>query len=234
MERWTMEVVVPRLRPSVVVIGLSSRELNDRGLDAADAYDLVVGSRGFRNATGDGTIADRLEDRLAGWSYLVRYRTILREPSRWSGRKGSPPGARVNELGVLRALRIFDNATYATRPRFLRATAARSLNDFTIGGREIAALGRLVNRLTARGIRVVLLEMPITDDEIKLHPNGAADYARFEAALARFVAAHPAVRYLDMRARFPGTADFRDPHHLNGRGKGRFTQLLASIIKGAP
>lgn len=233
LERWTLEVVVPRLRPKTVVIGVSSRELNDRGLDAAHAYDVVIGSRGFRDATGDGTFADRLEDRIAESSYLVRYRSVLRQPSRWGGRKGSPVGSRVNDLGVLRALRIFDNATYATTPRLSRATATRSLNDLTFGGRETAALGRLVTGLTSRGIRVVLLEMPITEDEIRLHPAGAADYARFEALLARFAAAHPAVRVFDMRERFPDTADYRDPHHLNGTGKARFTGLLADVLKAS-
>ena len=218
---WTMHVVVPRLHPKVVVVGLSSRELNDLGSSSEQAYQSVRGSPGGRSVAPDLSPTEWIL-RAGDQSYLVRYRQRLRSPSTLFD---IPPGAgrnSVGRLGTLAALRIFTRPQYLTED-FHKNVVPRTLARFAVGGRALDALRHLVDELTAARIRVVLVKMPVTQDAIDAHPHGAEDYRRFEQILATFASQ---TQVIDADAWFDGTAEFADPFHLNSKGRERFTRQL--------
>lgn len=225
---WATKVAVERLRPHTVVIGVASRDLNDGS--GSPAYDTITSSPAAKIVNGKDGFADRLEQRAADWSYLVRYRTQIRRPYAWLKEEPSVVGERVDvtPLGSISNWIIQD--TYQVREAFRRQGAERAYRDYSIGGLELASLGHLVDNLTARGIEVVIVTMPVTEDAIALHPRGALDQARFVETLSTFVASR-GVRYLDMDAAFPGTVGFADPHHLASSGRRRFTALLAEFLQ---
>jgi hypothetical protein len=226
-ELWTLKVVVPRLKPRVVVIGMNSAELNENGVDAFE--NLFVDSKGWRDISGDGPTYDRLVDDFTDWLYLVRYRQVLRKPSGFF--RTSPDRARgeVSRLGVPAEIKRFQTSPYAIKAG-LRQVAGKIFYKYKVGQDRVAALGAMVDALVGQGIKVVLVRMPITADEIPFHPNGAADYARFVKVFDAFIEARPAIRYFDSMPLFPGTAYFRDPHHVNLAGKERLTRLIADVV----
>jgi hypothetical protein len=82
------------------------------------------------------------------------------------------------------------------------------------------------------GIRVVLVEMPVSADIYDFHPRGAADYQDFERALAGVVA-DTHVDFINMTPSFASFDSFTDPFHVNSIGRERFTRLLADAVRSA-
>ena len=229
VEPWLLDVVVPRLRPETVVIGVSSRDLNDQA--SHRQFDLFRTSDAGRWVMHHRALPDRIERAAERWSYLVRYRGDLRRPRRLAGHHDPlREVAHVGSLGQLRALDIYATASYAVTPHFVREARADALHDYSIGGAQLAALRRTVAGLRARGVRVVLLEMPVTADAIALHPRGAADYARFTTRL-RGVADATGARLVDLTKTFDSTRLFFDPFHLNGSGRAVFTAAIADRVR---
>jgi hypothetical protein len=229
VEPWLLDVVVPRLAPETVVIGVSSRDLNDHA--SHRQFDLFRTSDEGRWAMHHRSPPDRLERAAERWSYLVRYRDDLRRPRRLAGHRDPLRAvADIGVLGQLHALDIYAHADYAVTPHFVREARSDALHDYSIGGEEVAALRRTVTGLRARGVRVVLLEMPVTEDAIALHPHGAADYARFTARL-RDVAGVTEAQLVDLTSTFGSTRFFFDPFHLNGSGRAAFTAALADRLR---
>lgn len=229
VEPWLLDVVVPRLRPQTVVIGVSSRDLNDHA--SHRQFDLFRTSDEGRWVMRHRSLPDRLERAAERWSYLVRYRDDLRRPRRIAGQHDPlREVARIGPLGQLRALDIYAHADYAVTPRFVREARSDALRDYSIGGAQTAALRRTVTGLRARGVRVVLLEMPVTQDAIALHPRGAADYERFTTRL-REVAGATGAEIVDLTGAFGSTRFFFDPFHLNGSGRAAFTVALGTRLR---
>lgn len=232
LEAWTLGVVVPLLRPRVVVIGLSSRELNDRGRNQQQQYDLFLRSPDGRRAAGEEGPADTVRRWAERASYLIRYRTVLRRPFDGSPGGGSAPGAEVDAFGTLRGIVRFAAPRYIVGADFRRRTTDQVLNDFSIGGVQSAALARLLNGLERRGITPVVVTMPVSADAIAMHPRGAPDYQRALTALRDFLRAR-SVHTIDLADAFPGTTLFSDPFHLTARGRQRFTDLVATDARSA-
>jgi hypothetical protein len=223
LDLWTLGVVVPRLKPDTVVIGMSSRELNDGGSASARAFRSVRRSPGGRAIRSDLSPTERIQWLGERASYLVRYRSRLRAPSTLKETPDAQRRAAVGPLGGLTAIRLFDDATYTVTDRFRNQVIPQAFGGFAIGGVEASALGHLVGELVRAGIEVVLVEMPITDDIIPAHPRGAEDYRRFEQVLGLV---SRSARVVDGDAWFEGTGEFADPLHLNGAGRERFTRQL--------
>jgi hypothetical protein len=104
------------------------------------------------------------------------------------------------------------------------------LNDFDIGGRQVAALRSTVEHLRAAGVDVALLPLPVTDDYVSLHPGGAADQAAFRRALDA-VAGAADVAVL-ATPELPVSA-FADTHHLNGSGADELSAALPDLLDRA-
>ena len=227
LEFWTLHVVVPRLRPRVVVIGLSSREFNGAGLNQRGFARKFFASQAVRRLDGRLSTLGRIDAWLSDHSDLIRYRKVLRLPA--TAHKVAHPSD-VNAYGVTNSLGPFQRRPYGFGEAFRLRITESVLNDYRISRAEIAALDRLVRALDGMKIGVALVEMPLTRDVIPMHTHGERDYAAFKRALAAFEASHHVVA-VDMRTPFPETSEFVDPLHLDARGARRFTSMLASILK---
>jgi hypothetical protein len=229
MDFWLLHVVVPRLHPRIVVLGVSSRDLNDRGISSGDAYRSLRRSTGGRSVAPNLSPTERIEAIAEKVSAVVRYRSILRQPSRWFGTDPRQVAAVVSPLGVPRAIR-FLNHPYKIKDDFYPRIVPRMYSNFSTGGVATRSLDHLVSSLVALKIQVVLVEMPITLDVYPVHPNGMDDYRLFERSLGAVVSESGA-RFINMIPRFPSTLQFGDPLHVNGEGRQRFTDLLAAMLR---
>jgi hypothetical protein len=220
---WTIHIVIPILRPRVVIIGTSSSDLtpNDtvRNVQARQFFS----SPGARQAFGTESVLQRA-DRVAGSiSDLFLYRNVLRRPSLWGKRPTLIDGTEViSPLGSDLSLR---DRTYADPQWIQDALQHVVLGNFTVGGPELDALGQILSTAGRRGIFALVVNMPVTADFVAFHPHGAADYHEASAAM-RQLATAANVPFVDVGV-WP-TSLFGDPIHLNAAGSQRFTAVLAA------
>ena len=230
---WTRKVVVPLLHPDVVVVGFNSGEMNDNWDTSRQLYARLVDSPYGKRISGRGGVLAKTDAWMIDHSYLMRYRTVLRNPvDAVLGRDDKGQAAQaVDHLGTLKLGPNFARRRYTTGLSVSLATWNDMFHNYRPGGKQAAALDRLVDDLTAKGIRVVIVRMPVTKDIIPLHPNGQADRDRFTRFLAAFVASHP-VRFIDAEEAIGGgTSLFLDPVHMNLEGQRRTTTFVAGVLK---
>jgi hypothetical protein len=231
VELWTLRVLLPRLRPNIVVIGLGSHELNSGNTVAQRLLEGLLTSSAWSDLVGEGSLWERLIRGAEKKFFVVRYRrhlgrsTLFRNPR-------SRQASTCRRLGTPRALLLFRFRAYRSEERQIQIWK-ELLNHFEVGDGEMAALGRLIDGLRAARITPLLVRMPITRDWIDLHPGGGVDFERFERALS-FFALERRVPYADIASEFDSLEDYADPVHLNGKGLLRFTNILAEFIKGVP
>jgi hypothetical protein len=218
VDAWTRELVVPRLDPDVVVVAVSSRDLNDNGAGVAVSDESFRQSPGGRRLLRTESAADRLERWLDDRSALLRYREVLRRPlEAFTGY--DPPdrnAAAITDSGLETRLLGDDYRGDAEILRFMRD---EPLRQFALGGVQQAAFEHLVLGLAAGGRRVVVLDVPVTADYVASHPHGEDDVGARRAGVEL-------VRPGVWADRF-----FSDPLHLNGSGVARLTSLVDAALR---
>jgi len=246
IERWTLDVVLPMLKPHLVVLGLQSLELNDGSYGGKRSLKELKKSYGWRRRRTGASGPQRMLLALERRSYLVRYRRFFVEPSiakrrrlfrlrrfvndpRYLFRKSRGRFAAVSPLGMLDALRVFKERTYRIPDRIRRVWVEQYLNDFEVGGTELAALRRLVHGVRSSGIPILVVQTPTTPDWTALHPGGEQDFDRFKAALSSAIRELD-VPFVDMTPAFSSLEPFADPIHLNQTGWRRFTGIICDQI----
>ena len=228
IERWTIDIVVNLAEPQTVVIGVIGRDINDNGIGQQAYFERLIASQDYAAARRGN--ASNPADSIAGWLNdhwaLWRMRPYLRQPITFArdvfrGGVAQPPtvGAQGAELESLYQFEyLFDEDWRAFWTK-------RQLHDYSVGGREAAALRSLVDQLIDRNIQVVLVSMPVTDDYVDLLPD-PANQAEFEELLTE-LAPRPGLIYIDGRSIAASTDLFRDPAHLNPTGARRLAEALA-------
>ena len=228
IELWTRHLVIPLLRPEVVVLGVDSLEMNDN--TRTKIFDRLSTARPWLRMKDEAPLLRRLLYRFERISYLIRFRRLVSRTARERaavGRRGSD----VTPLGYTVLARKFHNRPYhATDEQ--RAVWNLALNEYATGGRQLAALNRLLDELLATGIRVIVVNMPTTKDWIDQHPRDGADFASYETAVAKLVQGRD-VSFVDLSWEFPQDDYFGDPVHVNGRGQERFTRTVADLLVDA-
>lgn len=230
MEFWVTRVVLPKLRPQVVVLGTTSLELNDNGITQADFFRRFRRSEGARRLLGTLGPRARVEAWAEDHSYLARYRTELRRPGTIVRGNEQAERGRVGPRGVLAAIPEFHRRPYAIPPEFKRRTESESYHDYAVGGAQLQALDRLAETLESRGVALVVVKLPVTRELLPMHPGGRADYGRYERTLERFVEERD-IELVDASAHIGDESDFVDPIHLNDNGMRSFTRLVAPVIR---
>ncbi len=222
MEDWALNVVVPLTNPGTVVIGLTSRDMNDDSLSNAEVFDKYFESAGRARFLGEEELGQKVQQALGGISALVRISPFLRDPASLISQY-DPSGAHDGTFQL-------PSDEYDVRTLDVTRTRERALNDFTIGGIETQALQRLTDALEAQGIEVVIVEMPfVAEDYLPLHQNGSADYEAFHDALVAFVEGR-SVPYLDLTD-YPWTkSEFYDFLHVNTSGIALINSMLAELL----
>jgi hypothetical protein len=231
LERWALRVIVPRLHPRVLLIGLGSHAFNRNNKIAAARFESLVTSQ----AWGDLVGRDGRRARMIAWAekhlFLFRYRSHLGHRSLF---QDSPTRRHTASRadGSLRALLLFRFRPYGSEERQL-VTWNDVLASFEVGDPEIQALARLIEGLRAAGVVPVIVRMPYTTDWISIHPGVAADIEAYERALAKLVHDHQ-VTFLDAGVHFASIEGYADPVHLNGAGRARFTKMVAEFLATLP
>jgi hypothetical protein len=227
IDTWTRDLVLPRLHPDVVVIGLTPRELNPNDPKGAALTRAFFDAPAVKHLVGDESTLESAERHLESWSELFRYRTYLREP-RYLGALvgiGHPPGpgyysALVGPDGHFLG---FLNAPYNNSPAVRAQFHNNGLRDYEVGAAELARLRRLVETVKASGATPVLLSLPVSPDFEQLLPRGRADRDAAIAALHSLADAE-GMPFLDTGVW--SRAYFADPGHVNARGSARLSDFV--------
>ncbi len=226
---WAENVVYPRLDPQVVVIGLSSLDLAARNDDLSQFF---ANSEAARLTLGTASVLDLVEHRLGNWSALFRHRASLRNPKVLGraliGQPAAPLPPDVRSISPLGFQSLLAPERYDTRDGRARRALERALPRFEVGGLDVRLLARFVERSEADGRQVVMVIMPVTQDYVALHPQGAASYSAFEVELRR-IANEADADVVDLDG-LRDPAFFADENHLNGRGTRRVSANLASAV----
>ena len=221
-EDWALNVVVPLIDPDTVVIGLTSRDLNDASSSNAEVFNNYLNSRGRARFLGEETSGQRVQRALSNVSALVRISPFIRDPASLITQY-DPAGPATGEF-------VLPGEDYAPRGIDITRTRERALNDFTLGGVELEAFTNLVRSLESRGIDVIVMEMPyVAEDYLDLHPNGADDYTAYRALVADFTATQ-GLPYIDLTDYPWTTAEFYDFLHVNSAGIAIVNQLVADAL----
>lgn len=234
-ERWLIEEVEPRLRPSVLVYALSSIEMNDASKLAAGikaAYGRAVMTRSDWKAK----LMLAVEERSA----LVRHRRKLTHRrdylvdglKRKLGRLEALPPRTEEMAGILGdrgngvETRHWEFRLSDRRKAWVRSDVT---NDYTTGGFQAAALTRIIRSMQARNVRVVLALMPVNEEFFALYPNGQADHERGRDAITT-VARATGVPVVDPGADLTDTRYFGDSFHFNGLGAQVYSERLGRAL----
>lgn len=219
LEPWLMKVVVPALRPRVVVIGVASRDFNDNARGPERPLRVLVQSPGYKVRTADDWLS-RMDRAASRYSALLRERRSLRSPTNVleAARNRRPPLEDEDCQRSPKEERYRDNPTVTSYPTTV-------LNDYSTGGVQMRALVDTIEELQRRKIEVVLAKLPASREYPDLHPRGERDIDEFELALERVVR-RTNVRVWDGRS-MSSVKYFRDAIHLNCAGARRFTSEFA-------
>jgi hypothetical protein len=226
-EPWVLDVVVPRLHPKLLIVGLSSFDFSDDPSSKAFA-EAFLSSPGGIEATHRGDFLDTINRWVTDHSQLWAHRFTLRDPAALADAlrgKGTGPDPEVA------ALQANGRGGFGQDLKFGEATIAAGapVGSWKVGTENLAALRTLIAGAKANGTTVVLVDMPTTDEYISFHPHKAADYATFLTAFRAF-AADQGVKALE----FDTMRDhlyFADATHLNRIGSQAFTARLVEALK---
>lgn len=222
---WITGIVEPLLHPKVVVVGIQSREMNDNAPKGETMYDKFITSPGYKQAAS--SVANRLEGELESLSFFLRYRRAFRRPADlFSSDAAALEDAKVRKEIGPRGSRIEEAGTYRATDKFKNTLYRKMLIDFSVGGVEYDALLQLHEDLEARGVRLVVLNMPVTSDYAPIHADPAGDMAAYHEVLDRF-ASETGVTIIDAEDAFPNSEVFREPIHLDIVARASFARGLA-------
>ena len=233
LEPWITDEAVPRLAPTTVVLTLASLDVNASGPATRAALDAYQGAEQTRS-----DLMGRLGATAGSISDLFAYRTQLRDPAEVRAaldRLGTRTGAaRPSPAGIDRVLgpdgeglsrRALHYGGEAGAKLFTRE---QLLKGWTLDADQVAAATELVDELRADGTDVVLVVLPVTQDYVDQHPNGAADFDAFLAS-AQGIAGSTGAPLVDLHDAAP-TELFADTHHLNADGAAWFSAELATQL----
>jgi hypothetical protein len=225
LELWAGEIVLPRLQPDLVVIGLSSRELNDHGISQTEQYDRYVESIARAFEIAQPTIPQRIDRAMSEVSAVVRLRSEIRRPFVVFNelRGTTSPSLVLTDQGATTRLRGME---YHVPEEFRDRTVNRDLVDYQVGGVEMGALSRLVDEIRSTGAEVLLVDMPVVEAAyVPMHPNGRADFDAYRAALREFADQNDVQLIIPPDQPWPAE-QFADPLHLNQSGVDELTTWL--------
>ncbi|MEZ5179654.1 MAG: hypothetical protein R2746_15635 [Acidimicrobiales bacterium] len=225
-------VVLPRVHPDLVVLGLTPNEVNDGGRRQRELEELQRDSRGFRVAAGTPTVADRIDTELTSRSALLAHREVLRNPYRIATKRGTTTTSPWNdpETGALLRHRdlTYEPPPPATGDRLARQDAV--WGDFSVGGHQLDAVRRLARRAGEDGAAVVVVELPVFRPGFLAQiPDGQDLLDRTHRALVALEDEGCVVR-LDLRDQLQDERYWSDPVHVNGAGTEAISEAVGAWL----
>jgi hypothetical protein len=222
---WTEEIVVSKLAPQFVVIGVTSFELND-AYSAESVLDSYIESPGRHEAIGSIGLRDRISDAMTEVSAFFELRPYLRSPAEFVARLTGRIPSMAPEHGQFDGAR---NTGYAEEPDGMARVRAY-VDTFSLGERTTSALERTIEELRAQGRTVALVALAVLESEwASWHEHGMADIEAYRESLAAIGERHNVPLFA-----YPGELQdeslYRDPIHLNGEGSSLFTARLGEDL----
>jgi hypothetical protein len=223
--KWANLVVLPATRPDTVLLAVSSRDLNANGVATRGLDAEFLNAPEVRHLLGTDSFTQRMTRKAETVSQLVGHRELLRRPLQSYG--VWHPDAFALELTKSGFDAELNDKTYRSDAKLRAYYRANLLHQFQLSTTESASLERFVRELRARGTRVVLVDVPVTQLYIDLHPRGQADMTDYRAAIDGVVKRTGAE--LVSFGVWPD-ALFSDPLHVNGKGSARLSDELNAYL----
>ena len=227
-EHWITEVVVPRLQPRTVLLGVSPIDFVEA--ESQDAVDKYFASTSVR----DDWLAS-VDRSLSRASALVRERRLLRDPRtvadsigrRVSGETG--PKLLAGQVDAFGRAARQDRSVFRDSPLAQRMVAGLVRKGWAPSQRQVRAFRRTVAKLRATGAEVILADMAVSGPLIdKLGPEAYGAYRAFlrsEATTLR-------VPLIDTATGLTSTTFFFDYDHVNRAGADVFNITLHRAFQG--
>jgi len=226
-EVWARDVVFPRLHPEVVVIGVASYDLSDTGANRTTFLDAFLDSASGKRAAGEDGVLDKANYWMAQHFELWDYRAELRDPDTLlDALRGKKP-VKDKEAVATDAL---GHSTAVEAQQFVNRSGL-PVEQYKVGTADADALRRLISYAEKQGSRVVLVDMPVTQEFVDRHPDGDATYADFVDRLQALADDMdvPLLRFDSIRDHLL----FADQVHLNRSGTEMFTTQLTEALANA-
>lgn len=220
--------VLDQVDPDLVIMGLTSNELNDGGTTQRELEELQRNSRGFRVAAGTPTVADRINEWFTTRSDLLAHRPVLRDPYRLFREHGTTAKAPWNDPDTGALLRHRENSYEApvTDDPEAAARLEAVYGNFAVGGHQLSAVRDLAAAVRDRGGSLVVVELPVfLPGFLATIDDGAALLEKTHDALVE-LEQEACVERLDLRSMLQEERYWSDPVHVNGAG----TQAISTAV----
>ncbi len=230
--RFLEAAVLDQVDPDTVVLGVYPGDIGAAPTNAAALGDELSRSRGYRLASGNPTLGDRIDDAFSRRSDLIAHREILRDPYRLAQWLRSPttPAFLDAETGSL--LRHRDATYTAPEPVDNAGDAGDAGDQLAPIEPEVAAIKDLADTLASQGKRLVVVELPVYGagwDEAT--SPGALDTTH-EAMLD--VEAAGCAERLDLRSLVQQERYWSDAAHVNGDGTEVISRAVGDWLAANP
>jgi hypothetical protein len=218
---WAEHVVIPRLHPKVIVIGLCSYDLGAEDPLRTVVYDAYLGSSGVRQVMGTDDPIQAVDRWLGEHSSLWLHKYQLRDPAAvLHAIEGHTP----TQDPVAVDLAADGRQTDAQNQPYQDLTTV-DVKGWRLGKKDTAAIDGLISYAHRRGIKVVLVDMPVAPQFVAA--TGSARYQDFNNDLGAIGRRTGATVLFYQTAR--NDSLFLNNIHLNHTG----AELLSARLGGA-
>ena len=219
---WLETVVLPRLDPEVVVLGLSMIDVTESS-ERSRFLDAYFGSAAVRD-----DLLGRVQRWAMRWSSLIRNRDALRSPHTAMRAARDTALGRVRRsaplLNTLGWGRNNATARYVATPGELRVERG-VMRGYRLSPGRTAAIVGLADDLREAGVRLVLIDVPLSEPVLEFLPRRDEAIAGYHRWLDSVAAGGTPV--LRPPAHIRATTNFADTLHLNGAGTAAVTGEIA-------
>jgi hypothetical protein len=233
---WLLKNVIrPDKQPSLLIYGTSEYEFNPNGgrIPSWNYADELATVADYGQAFPDATrsLDAQMAFLLGRVWHLFRYRERLHDILLDVSAADAPEGAErsAQELYGFLPLNHEMRPVDVRKIREVYTGRPGHLQDYTVAGYQAARFEQLLALAQARGIRVIVINMPITTiQEGFLSP---ADYAAYRAYL-RDVTSRFQIPFYDYNdhALWQEPTDFADPNHMNRIGAKKLSQRVSQEV----
>jgi hypothetical protein len=222
---WAEHLVIPKLHPKVIVVGLCSYDLGAEDPGRTVFYDAYLGSSGARQLTGTDDPIQTVDRWLGQHSSLWLHKYQLRDPATvLHALEGHTPAGDPEAVSL-----AGDGRQTAGQNLPYQNLTTVDVRGWRLGTKDTASLEGLIAYAHRRGIKVVLVDMPVAPQFVAAMPHGAATYHVFDRALGTI--GHRTGSSVLFYETVPSDALFVNNIHLNHTGAELLSTRLGSDLK---
>ena len=222
---WAEKIVVPRLHPKYLVLGLGAYDLGAEGVQRLAFLNALESSMGYKESTDTEDPIQKGNQWLGDVSALWYHKYQLRDPETVLKAIFHSPQPVDEAAQGLTALGRETDSQYLPFDNTPRLDIA----DWSLGTKDADAVVQLIRYASARGIKVIIIDMPVTNQFIDRMPDGAGSFRVFQNALESISQKyHATLLSFDTIRK---TALFSDDIHMNHKGAYLFSEDLGVALR---